>query len=43
MSIYLDQALSKTFLDDYGGKSEVAFDIAYGGYKNEQQNIHFFS
>ena len=22
-------------------KSKVSFDIAYGGYKNEQKNIHF--
>ena len=28
-------------VDDYGVKSKVAFDIAYVGYKNEQENIHF--
>ena len=22
-------------------KSKVSFDIAYGGYKNEQKNVHF--
>ena len=27
--------------DDYGVKSKVAFDIAYAGYKNKQENIHF--
>ena len=25
--------------DDYGVKSKVAFNIAYAGYKNKQENI----
>ena len=28
-------------VDDYGVKTKVAFDIAYRGYKNEQEDIHF--
>ena len=28
-------------MDDYGVRSKLAFDIGYGGYKNQQQNIHF--
>ena len=30
-------------MDDYGVKSKTAFDITYGGCKNEQENIHFIS
>ena len=29
------------WVDDYSVKSKVAFGIAYGVYKNEQENIHF--
>ena len=28
-------------VDDYDVKSKLAFDIAYGGYKNQQENIYF--
>lgn len=28
-------------MDDYGVKNKVAFDIAYSGHKNEQENISF--
>ena len=28
-------------MDDYNVKSKVAFDVAYGGYKNEQEKINF--
>ena len=30
-------------VDDYGVNSKVAFDIAYRGYKNEQENTTFYS
>ena len=30
------------WVDDYSVKSKVAFGIAYGVYKNEQENIHIF-
>ena len=28
-------------VDDYSVRSKLAFDVAYGGYKNQQENIHF--
>ena len=28
-------------VDDYSVCSKVAFDIAYGNYKNQQENMHF--
>ena len=28
-------------VDDYGVKSKVAFEIAYGNYKNEKENMLF--
>ena len=28
-------------MDDYGMKNKAAFNIAYSGYKNEQENIRF--
>ena len=30
-------------VDDYGVKSKVAFEIAYGNYKNEKENMRFVS
>ena len=29
-------------VDDYSVRSKLAFDVTYGGYKNQQENIHFF-
>ena len=28
-------------VDDYSVRSKLAFDVTYGGYKNQQENIHF--
>ena len=28
-------------MDNYGVRSKLAFDIAYGNYKNQQENVHF--
>ena len=30
-------------MDDYGVKSKVAFEITYGNYKNEKENMRFVS
>ena len=29
------------WVDNYGMKSKIAFDVAFGGYKNKEENIHF--
>ena len=28
-------------VEDYSVRSKLAFDVAYGGYKNQQENMHF--
>ena len=28
-------------VDNYGVRGKLAFDIAYGNYKNQQENVHF--